>query len=91
MSIVQERKKELIAEFAVNSNDTGCVEVQCSIIKERITNLTKHLQTHKKDYSSERGLLKLVGQLRRLLSYIKKIDIDRYKSLINRLSLKDKY
>jgi small subunit ribosomal protein S15 len=91
MSITQEKKKELIAELAANSNDTGCMEVQCSIIKERIANLTKHLQTHKKDYSSERGLLKLVGQLRRLLSYTKRINLQRYKNLIDRLGLKDKY
>ena len=69
MSITSERKQELIAEFANKKADTGSPEVQVAILSERITNLTEHLKTHKKDFHSRRGLLVMVGQRRRLLDY----------------------
>lgn len=88
MSITQERKQELIKEFGVKDGDTGSPEVQVAIISERITNLTDHLKTHKKDYHSRRGLLMLVGQRRRLLDYVKSKEVKRYEDLIKRLGLR---
>ncbi len=85
MSITAERKQELIKEFAVKKDDTGSPEVQVAILSERITNLTKHLKTHKKDFHSRRGLLMMVGQRRRLLDYVKSKQVTRYKDLIKRL------
>jgi len=88
MSITQDRKQELIKEFGVKEGDTGSPEVQVAIISERITNLTDHLKTHKKDYHSRRGLLMLVGQRRRLLDYVKAKEVKRYEGLIKRLGLR---
>ncbi len=88
MSITQERKQELIKEYAVKDGDTGSPEVQVAIISERIANLTDHLKTHKKDYHSRRGLLMLVGQRRRLLDYVKSKEVKRYEDLIKRLGLR---
>ncbi len=88
MSITQDRKQELIKEFSVKDGDTGSPEVQVAIISERITNLTDHLKTHKKDYHSRRGLLMLVGQRRRLLDYVKAKEAKRYEDLIKRLGLR---
>jgi len=88
MSITAERKKELINEFAVSNNDTGSVEVQVSVLTERIHNLTAHVKDRKKDFSSTRGLIKLVGKRRRLLNYLKDTAVDRYNSLIAKLGLK---
>ncbi len=88
MSITQDRKQELINEFGVKDGDTGSPEVQVAIISERITNLTDHLKTHKKDFHSRRGLLMLVGQRRRLLDYVKTKEVKRYEDLIKRLGLR---
>ncbi len=88
MSITAERKQELIKEFAVKKDDTGSPEVQVAILSERITNLTEHLKTHKKDFHSRRGLLMMVGQRRRLLDYVKSKQVTRYEDLIKRLGLR---
>lgn len=88
MSITQEKKTELIKEFATVANDTGSVEVQCAILTERIVNLTGHQKENHKDFSSRRGLLILVGRRRRLLAYLKKQSLERYMNLINKLGLR---
>jgi len=88
MSITAERKQELIKEFAVKQDDTGSPEVQVAILTERITNLTEHLKSHKKDFHSRRGLLMMVGQRRRLLDYVKRKQVTRYEDLIKRLDLR---
>ena len=88
MSIAPERKQELIKDYATNAGDTGSPEVQVAILSERIANLTQHFKVHAKDNHSRRGLLKLVSQRRRLLDYVKRIDSERYRSLIQRLGLR---
>lgn len=88
MSITPERKQELIREYGARDGDTGSPEVQVAILSERIRNLTEHLQTHKKDVHSRRGLLIMVGQRRRLLDYLRKKEAARYESLIQRLGLR---
>lgn len=88
MSITAERKQELIKEYATTSGDTGSPEVQVAILTERIRNLSQHMDGHKKDFHSRRGLLIMVGQRRRLLDYVKKKSQDRYKNLIGRLGLR---
>ncbi|MEE8505138.1 MAG: 30S ribosomal protein S15 [Kiloniellales bacterium] len=88
MSITAERKTELVHEYAIHTGDTGSPEVQVAILSERIKNLTGHLQTHKKDFHSRRGLLIMVGQRRRLLDYVKSRDQGRYDTLIQRLGLR---
>lgn len=88
MSITKEKKSELIKEFATKKGDTGSPEVQIAILSERIKNLTEHMKDHKKDFSSRRGLMMLVGQRRRLLDYVKSRDADKYDSLIKRLGLR---
>ena len=88
MSITTDRKTELITEYAQKAGDTGSPEIQVAILSERITNLTDHLKTHKKDYHSRRGLLMMVGQRRRLLDYVKRRDNARYEDLIKRLGLR---
>jgi small subunit ribosomal protein S15 len=88
MSITAERKQELIKEFATKKDDTGSPEVQVAILSERISNLTGHLKTHKKDFHSRRGLLMMVGQRRRLLDYVKRKQVQRYEDLIKRLNLR---
>ena len=88
MSITAERKQEIIQEFAAGPNDTGSAPVQIAVLSERIKNLTEHMQTHKKDFHSRRGLLVMVGQRRRLLDYVKKIDAAQYEALIKRLGLR---
>ena len=88
MSITAERKQELVKEYATNEGDTGSPEVQVAILTERITNLTEHLKSHKKDFHSRRGLLMMVGQRRRLLDYVKRKDTGRYEDLIKRLGLR---
>jgi small subunit ribosomal protein S15 len=88
MSITAERKTELVIEYATGKGDTGSPEVQVAILSERITNLTDHLKTHKKDHHSRRGLLMMVGQRRRLLDYLKSTKADRYEDLIKRLGLR---
>ena len=88
MSITQERKTELMKEFATVENDTGSVEVQCAVLTERIKNLTDHLKENHKDFSSRRGLLMLVGRRRSLLVYLQKQSVERYATLISRLGLR---
>ena len=88
MSITQERKHEVITEFATGEGDTGSPEVQVAILSERITSLTEHLKLHKKDFASRRGLLMMVGQRRRLLDYVRRKDASRYQTLIERLGLR---
>jgi small subunit ribosomal protein S15 len=88
MSISAERKQALISEYATKTGDTGSTEVQVAILSERIKNLTQHLEGHKKDFHSRRGLLVMVGQRRSLLDYLKRIDPSRYESLIGRLGLR---
>ena len=88
MSISADRKQELIKEFATRSGDTGSPEVQVAILSERIRNLTEHLNVHKKDHHSRRGLLMMVGHRRRLLDYVKKKEIKRYEKLIRDLGLR---
>ena len=88
MSITQERKQDLISEYATRSGDTGSPEVQVAVLTERITNLTEHLKEHKKDFASRRGLLMMVGQRRRLLDYLRRKEEARYQVLIERLGLR---
>ena len=88
MSITAQKKQELIGEFATKAGDTGSPEVQVAILTERIRNLTEHLQTHKKDFHSRRGLLIMVGLRRRLLEYTKRKSGERYQTLIKRLGLR---
>lgn len=88
MSITDEKKKEVIESNKVHDKDTGSPEVQVAILTERIKNLTEHFKLHKKDHHSRRGLLMQVGQRRRLLNYLKKKDITRYRALIEKLGLR---
>ncbi|XAO70737.1 MAG: 30S ribosomal protein S15 [Acetobacteraceae bacterium] len=88
MSITAERRTALIDEYKIASNDTGSPEVQVALLSERISNLTEHLQTHKKDFHSRRGLLMLVGQRRGLLDYLKRKSTARYQTLIGCLGLR---
>ncbi|MEL7430470.1 MAG: 30S ribosomal protein S15 [Pseudomonadota bacterium] len=88
MSITDERKAELIKEYATKAGDTGSPEVQVAVLTERIKNLTEHFKGHKKDNHSRRGLLKMVSQRRRLLDYVKAKNEDRYKDLITRLGIR---
>ena len=88
MSITAERKQEVIQEYKTGEADTGSPEVQVAILSERIRNLTEHLQTHKKDFHSRRGLLVMVGQRRSLLDYLKRKNVGRYEQLIQRLGLR---
>ncbi|MEH6946401.1 MULTISPECIES: 30S ribosomal protein S15 [Peribacillus] len=88
MAITQERKNELIAEFRTHDTDTGSPEVQIAVLTEEINNLNDHLRTHKKDHHSRRGLLKMVGRRRNLLTYLRNKDVTRYRTLINKLGLR---
>ena len=89
LSITKERTAELIAEYGKDANDSGNVEVQVAILTERIRNLTEHLKVHKKDNHTRRGLMKLIGKRRGLPKYIKKRDIEQYRSLVKRLGIRD--
>ena len=88
MSLTKERKSEVIESYRTHDSDTGSPEVQVAILTERITYLTDHFKSHKKDHHSRRGLLKLVGQRRRLLDYLIQKDIGRYRNLIQRLGIR---
>ncbi len=88
MSITPERKDALMKDFATKEGDTGSPEVQVAILTERITNLTEHFKTHKKDNHSRRGLLKMVSQRRKLLDYVRARDEARYRDLIGRLGIR---
>ena len=82
------KKEEIIKKFATKEGDTGSPEVQVALISDRITYLTDHFKTHAKDHHSRRGLLKLVGQRRSLLQYLKKKDVNRYRTLIQELGIR---
>ena len=88
MSISNEEKQNLIKTYAVNPNDTGSPEVQIAVLTYRINDLNEHLKVHKKDHHSRRGLLKMVGQRRNMLHYLKEKDLERYRTLIARLGLR---
>lgn len=88
MAISQERKNELISEYRVHETDTGSPEVQIAVLTEEINTLNEHLRTHKKDHHSRRGLLKMVGRRKHLLTYLRDKDIHRYRELIGRLGLR---
>ena len=88
MSITKERKTELIEEYRRDDSDTGSADVQIAILTERISQLTQHMKLHRKDHSSKRGLLMLVSQRRGLLDYVRKTDVERYVSLIERLGIR---
>lgn len=86
--IKQETKTKIISDYMTHEGDTGSPEVQVALLTERITELTEHLKTHKKDYASRRGLLKMVGQRSSLLKYVRDNDRERYVKLIGRLGLR---
>lgn len=86
--ITKEKKQQIIDEYALNPGDTGSPEVQVAVLTARIEELTEHLKDHPKDHHSRRGLLKMVGKRRNLLGYLKSKDIERYRSLIDRLGLR---
>ena len=88
MVLTTEQKSEIVSGYRTHDTDTGSPEVQVAILTERIKYLTEHFKTHQKDHHSRRGLLKLVGQRRRLLDYLKKKDFNRYKELIERLGIR---
>ena len=88
MSLSKEVNAEIIAEYAQSEGDTGSPEVQIALLSRRIADLTEHLKMHKKDHHTRRGLLKLVGQRRRLLNYLKKSDIERYRALVAKLGIR---
>lgn len=88
MALAKETKQELIEKFKQHEGDTGSPEVQIAILTERINELTRHLQTHKKDHHSRRGLYKMIGQRRGLLNYLESKDVERYRKLINELGLR---
>lgn len=86
--LVTEKKQEIIKTYKLHDSDTGSPEVQIAILTERITYLTEHFKVHKKDHHSRRGLLKIVGQRRRLLDYLKKKDVERYRVIIEKLGIR---
>ncbi|WP_223700190.1 30S ribosomal protein S15 [Sutcliffiella deserti] len=88
MAITQERKQELISEYKTHESDTGSPEVQIAVLTEQINSLNEHLRTHKKDHHSRRGLLKMVGKRRNLLTYLRNKDVTRYRELITKLGLR---
>lgn len=88
MAMTAEKKKTIIEDFKLHPGDTGSPEVQIALLSERINYLTEHFKFHKKDHHSRRGLLKLVGQRRQLLNYLKRKNVDRYNTVIERLGLR---
>jgi small subunit ribosomal protein S15 len=88
VGLYAEQKKEILGKFGVHPTDTGSPEIQIALLSERIKYLTEHFKTHQKDHHSRRGLLKLVGQRKRMLSYLKKKDAERYRTLIQELGLR---
>ncbi len=88
MSISNEKKQELIKKYGMNEKDSGRTEVQIAILTERINNLTAHFDQHKKDHASRRGLMQIVGKRRRLLDYLMKKDIERYRAIIKELNIR---
>lgn len=88
MALIKERKTDIIGEYMTREGDTGSPEVQIALLSARISQLTDHLKEHKKDHHSRRGLLMMVGRRRRLLNYLAKTEINRYRSIISRLGLR---
>ncbi|MBO6098474.1 MAG: 30S ribosomal protein S15 [Aeriscardovia sp.] len=88
MALVDQSNQEIITEYATHEGDTGSPEVQIALLTKRIVNLTEHMKANKHDYHSQRGLLLMIGKRRRLLAYLKKEDINRYRVLIGRLGLR---
>jgi small subunit ribosomal protein S15 len=88
MALLQDRKQEIISEYQIHETDTGSADVQVAMLTERINRLSEHLRGNKKDHASRRGLLKMIGQRKRLLAYIQKHDQDRYRALITRLGIR---
>lgn len=88
MALSTEKKAEILKEYGLHETDTGSPEAQIALLTSRINTLTEHLKTHKHDHHSRRGLLLMVGRRRRLLNYLQKVDIERYRSLIQRLGLR---
>lgn len=88
MAITKERKNEIINEFKTHESDTGSPEVQIAVLTAEITTLNEHLRVHKKDHHSRRGLMKMVGKRRNLLTYLRNKDVARYRELIKRLGLR---
>ncbi len=86
--MLKEEKNAIIKEYSTHEGDTGSPEVQIALLTKRINDLTEHLKTHKKDHHSRRGLFKMIGQRRSLLSYLTKVDIERYRSIIARLGIR---
>ena len=88
MALTTEQKKEILSEYGLHESDTGSAEAQVAMLTKRISDLTEHLKLHKHDHHTRRGLLGLVGKRRRLLRYLQNVDINRYRSLIERLGLR---
>ncbi|MQY76267.1 MAG: 30S ribosomal protein S15 [Spirochaeta sp.] len=88
MALTKEKKIVIIKDFGLHEKDSGSAEVQIALLTKRITELTEHFKVFKKDHNSRRGLLKLVGQRRKLLKYLKRKDIDKYREILKRLSLR---
>lgn len=88
MPTTKEQKTELISQYKTHDGDTGSPEVQIALLSNRIAYLTEHFKTHAKDHHSRRGLLKLVGRRRRLLDYLKKADLERYRTIIDKLGIR---
>jgi len=88
MALVEQEKSQIIQDYRRAEDDTGSPEVQIAVLTKRIQDLTEHLKTHKKDHHSRRGLLQMVGRRRRLLDYLRREDIERYRELIGRLGLR---
>jgi small subunit ribosomal protein S15 len=88
MTLTKDAKTEIIQEHARSTGDTGSAEVQIAVLTKRITDLTEHLKLHRQDHHSRRGLLKLVGRRRRLLEYLKREDIERYRAIVAKLGLR---
>ncbi len=88
MALSTEQKKTILGDYGVHEGDTGSPEAQVALLTKRISDLTEHLKVHKHDHHSRRGLLLMVGRRRRLLDYLEKVDIERYRSLIKKLGLR---
>ena len=88
MALTKDKKTSIISEYQLDKNDTGSIEVQVALLTERINDLNEHLKTHKHDYHSNRGLLKMVGQRKSLLNYLAKNDVQRYRALVQKLGLR---
>ncbi len=86
--ITKDRKTEIVKEYGKDENDTGSTEVQIALLTENINNLTEHFKTHKKDFAGRRGLLKMVGQRRNKLDYLRSVDIERYRAVVKALGLR---